>query len=54
VSQLAWKNWWDYWGESSVSSETNVVHLLWYVRERPPERDDAEILIGVYSSEAAA
>jgi hypothetical protein len=36
-----------------VSNKTNVVYLLWHVRERT-EREDAEILIGVYSSEATA
>ena len=32
---------------------SNMVHLLWYVNEMA-EREDAELLIGVYSSETEA
>ncbi|HYM07982.1 MAG TPA: hypothetical protein VEU11_15610 [Terriglobales bacterium] len=30
-----------------------MVHLLWFVQENP-EGEDTELLLGVYSSEAAA
>jgi homoserine kinase type II len=32
----------------------NKVHLVWFVKEMPEGIDDAELLIGVYSSEAEA
>jgi homoserine kinase type II len=35
------------------ASMSNTVHLLWFVNEIP-ECEDAELLIGVYSSEAEA
>jgi homoserine kinase type II len=33
---------------------SNKVHLLWFVKEMPEGIDDAELLIGVYSSEEEA
>jgi hypothetical protein len=33
---------------------SDVVHLLWFVREMPQGQEDIELLIGVYSSEAGA
>jgi hypothetical protein len=33
---------------------TGTVHLLWFVKEMPEGIDDAELLVGVYSSEAEA
>ena len=33
---------------------SEVVHLLWFVREMPEGQEDVELLIGVYSSEAEA
>jgi hypothetical protein len=33
---------------------SEVVHLLWFVKEMPEGEEDIELLIGVYSSEAQA
>ncbi len=33
---------------------SEVVHLLWFVKEMPEGEEDIELLIGVYSSEAEA
>jgi hypothetical protein len=33
---------------------SEVVHLLWFVKEMPEGQEDVELLIGVYSSEAEA
>ncbi len=27
---------------------SNAVHLLWFVKEMPEEKEDVELLIGVY------
>jgi hypothetical protein len=33
---------------------SDVVHLLWFVKEMPEREEDIELLIGVYSSEDEA
>jgi hypothetical protein len=33
---------------------SEVVHLLWFVKEMPEGEEDIELLIGVYSSEVEA
>ena len=33
---------------------SEVVHLLWFVKEMPEGQEDIELLIGVYSSEGEA
>lgn len=37
-----------------MPSVSEVLHLLWFVREMPEGQEDVELLIGVYSSEAEA
>ena len=33
---------------------SDAVHLLWFAKEMPEEKDDIELLIGVYSSNDGA
>jgi len=33
---------------------SEVVHVLWFVKEMPEGKEDVELLIGVYSSEVEA
>jgi len=33
---------------------SEIVHLLWFVKEQPEGEEDVELLIGVYSSETEA
>ena len=40
--------------QAEAARLSEIVHLLWFVKEMPEGQEDVELLIGVYSSEAEA